>query len=379
MNRNPGNPPELRRPAEVTGRLPDRLGKPKGNDMSTALQPSAPSEPPISVTDGLLAVIERASRDSSVDIDKLERLFTLQERMLDRQAKLQFIEAKRAMRPFLPVITERGKIIIRDKVDRSKIIQETSFALFEDLNEILMPIVTEHGFDVTFRNGRSPDGKVCVYTVLSHVGGHSEETFFELPPDGSGSKNAVQAIGSSTSYAKRYGMLEILNITTKGEDDDGSKATIYKASGEPMPRAKLDGPHASKTALRTAVNEIISKVRAAQSNEEIDAILREGKETRKQADRDWPTLINGDPQVPEDVGLRGVVAIQRAALSEDGMVPGMIRSMKECDTKPSLDNWRIANADAIEALDGAEARTFQLAYDLHESVIAAMDRVTAGA
>jgi hypothetical protein len=249
---------------------------------------------PAEVTDlsgGLLEVIARAARDPSVDIDKMERLFALQERLLERQAKLEFIEAKRAMRPFLPVITERGKIIIRDKNDRNKIIQETSFALFEDLNEILMPIVTEHGFDVTFRNGRSPEGKVCVYTVLSHVGGHSEETFFELPPDGSGSKNAVQAIGSSTSYAKRYGLLEILNITTKGQDDNGETATVYQGAGRersPVARAKLAGPHMSKTALRTAVNAIIAAVRAAESAQAINDILREGKDTIDQAERDWP-------------------------------------------------------------------------------------------
>lgn len=172
---------------------------------------------------GLLEVIARAARDPNVDIDKMERLLAMQERIVERDAKIAFIEAKRAMRPELPVITQRGKIIIRDKNDRNKIIQETSFALFEDLNEIVMPIVTRHGFDISFRNGTAPDGKVRVTTVLTHSGGHAEETYFDLPHDSSGSKNAVQAIGSSTSYAKRYGLLAILNITTKGEDDDGVK------------------------------------------------------------------------------------------------------------------------------------------------------------
>jgi len=66
-----------------------------------------------------------------------------------------------------------------------------------------------------------------------------------------------------------------------------------------------------------------------------------------------------------------------APLADDSEVKPLIASMKECDTKKMLENWSIANADAIEALDGAESRTFQLAYDLHESGIAAMDNVTA--
>jgi len=49
-----------------------------------------------------------------------------------------------------------------------------------------------------------------------------------LPLDNSGSKNAVQAVGSSVSYGKRYVMAALLNITTRGEDDDGNAAAPIK-------------------------------------------------------------------------------------------------------------------------------------------------------
>ena len=42
-----------------------------------------------------------------------------------------------------------------------------------------------------------------------------------LPADISGGKNPLQAIGSSTSYGKRYTAGALLNITSRGEDDDG--------------------------------------------------------------------------------------------------------------------------------------------------------------
>lgn len=175
------------------------------------------------ISGGLLEVIARAVRDPSVDIDKMERLFALQERIMERDAKMAFVEAKRAMRPELPIITQKGHIVIRDKNDPNKIIQDTPFAKFEDINEAVMPIVTRHGFDLAFKNGLAPDGKVRVTTILSHTAGHAEDTYFDLPHDSSGSKNAVQAIGSSTSYAKRYGVIAILNLTIMGEDDDGVK------------------------------------------------------------------------------------------------------------------------------------------------------------
>lgn len=179
---------------------------------------------PISESASMLQVIERAAMNPDVDIDKMERLLAMQERIWERNAKAEFTTAKLAMRPKLPEISMRGKIIIREKGNAANIIQETPFARFEDIHEAVMPILTEHGFDLSFKNGMAPDGKVRITTILSHVSGHSEETFFDLPHDSSGSKNAVQAVGSSTSYGKRYGVLNILNINVRGQDDDGQKA-----------------------------------------------------------------------------------------------------------------------------------------------------------
>ena len=180
--------------------------------------------PPAEYGASLMDVIARAASDPSVDIDKMERLIAMQERVQANQAKVDFTAAKVTMQPYIPAIDMRGRITIRDKSDQSKIIQETAFARFEDIHQAVMPVLTSHGFDLSFRNGLSPDGKVRVTTILSHIGGHSEETYFDLPHDSSGSKNAVQAVGSSTSYAKRYGILSILNIRVAGEDDDANTA-----------------------------------------------------------------------------------------------------------------------------------------------------------
>ena len=81
--------------------------------------------------------------------------------------------------------------------------------------------------------------------VLPPREGHSEETTMPLPLDTSGSKNAVQAVGSSTSYGKRYTAAALLNLTSRGEDDDG------KASGasEPISEKQM-------AELQTLINEL---------------------------------------------------------------------------------------------------------------------------
>jgi hypothetical protein len=119
----------------------------------------------------------------------------------------------------LPVIAERGEIIGRD----GKV--QGTYALWEDINEALRPLLSRHGFALTYRTGNQ-DRHIVVTCVLSHNDGHSEQTSLALPADLTGGKNAVQAIGSLTSYGKRYTACALLNITTRGEDDDGASAGL---------------------------------------------------------------------------------------------------------------------------------------------------------
>jgi len=328
-------------------------------------------EAPIDYAGGLLAVIERAARDPSVDIDKMERLLAMQERVQQGRAKQAFTEAKIAMRPELPEVTMKGHIIIRDK-QTNVITQDTPFARFEDIHDAVVPVLSRHGFDLKFRNGLSADGKVQVTTILTHIDGHEETTDFVLPHDSSGSKNSVQAVGSSTSYGKRYGTLAILNIKVAGEDDDGEKASYKDTEGAPLSRTKLDGPHASKTALKSAIQAIRVKVQQAATVAEINALLKAERPTIDQAERDWTSLLTGDPRVPEDIGLRGDVEARREYLKRDGgMFAGMLASMRQAKTTQALAAWRAANEEIVDALDGPDARQFQRAWDEHEAQLMA--------
>jgi hypothetical protein len=159
----------------------------------------------------LMEVISRAAGDPSTDVEKLERLMGLYERITDKTAKADYSAALAAMQPKLPVVAERGT------GDKNK-----KYALWEDINDAIRPVLAEHGFALSFRVGTAPAG-MTVTGILSHRGGHQEETTMTLPLDTSGSKNAVQAVGSSTSYGKRYTAMALLNITSRGEDDDGKK------------------------------------------------------------------------------------------------------------------------------------------------------------
>ena len=161
--------------------------------------------------EAIIQVIERAALNPDVDIDKMERLLQMHERVLDRQALMAYSAAMAAMQTELPSIVERGQG------------NNGGYATLEDIVDTVRPILQRHGFAVSFRIVTQDRG-IEVTGVLMHREGHREETSMLLPADASGNKNAVQAFGSSTSYGKRYVLCALLNITTRGQDDNAATA-----------------------------------------------------------------------------------------------------------------------------------------------------------
>lgn len=180
----------------------------------------------------LISMIERAARDPNVDIDKMERLFQMRERMDEKRAAAEFWAAFAVMQPELPTVERNGAIKMNDKDEKGqktgKQKDQSKYALWEDIDEAARPVYSKHGFSLSFRISQIPE-RLTVTAVLAHRNGHREETSFSSPIDATGSKNNVQGWGSAMSYAKRYAGTAILNIVTRGQDDDG------KAAGAPAP------------------------------------------------------------------------------------------------------------------------------------------------
>lgn len=205
--------------------------------MSNSIEVAKTHPVPASESAAIIQVIERAAMNPNVDIDKMERLLQMQERIMERNARSAYAADLSRMQEHLPVIAENGRIVVRDKVTK-EIIQSTGYALWEDINEAIKPVLSSHGFALSFKTGLAADGKITVTGILSHRDGHSEETTMILPHDSTGSKNAVQAVGSSTSYGKRYTACALLNITSRGEDDDGASAAKTPDEEKVAPPAK---------------------------------------------------------------------------------------------------------------------------------------------
>lgn len=169
---------------------------------------------PVSLIDAII----RAASDPAVDADKVERLYAIHERILAQAAKTAFTTAFAQLQPKLPTIDQNGAI------KNSAGAVQSNYAKWEDINDVIKPLLDGHGFALSFRPGSGAEGRVAVTTILAHIDGHQEEATVTLPNDSSGGKNNVQGVGSAISYAKRYGAISILNITSRApadRDDDG--------------------------------------------------------------------------------------------------------------------------------------------------------------
>jgi hypothetical protein len=190
---------------------------------------------PVAVLDNSTAIIQSilaAASNPRVSTDKFKQLMELQEHMQDRAAKIAFDNALAELQPELPEIDRKGRIVIRKKDPKTgertgPIEQVTGYGRWEDINKVVKPLLAKYGFSLSFRTPIDPSGKISVTGVLAR-GGHREETTLSFQHDTGGSKNAAQAVVSSVSYGKRCTASALLNITTRGEDDDAMRSAMLE-------------------------------------------------------------------------------------------------------------------------------------------------------
>lgn len=162
--------------------------------------------------DPMVSMIERIAMDPGSDLAKLEKMMEMKERHEASQAKAQFSAAFARASAEFPSIALRGH-------DKHK---DTRYAKLEDILSGVRPVLSKHGFALSFSTEVTAD-TVTVTAELSHEAGHSKTNSMPLPRDTGAGRNAVQAVGSSQTYGQRYTAQAILGLSL-GDDDDGNAA-----------------------------------------------------------------------------------------------------------------------------------------------------------
>ena len=177
-----------------------------------------------------LAVISQAAMDPKVDPQKMHGLLDVQERMMNKQAELDFNGDFARLQADLPRITKDAQIVHKGNLI-------AKYATYEKIDEIIRPLLIKHGFGLRFNTEPTGD-KVIITATLSHRGGHSITDKIPLSIDASGAKNNVQGVGSTIAYGKRYLVGMLLNLVFEGEDDDGNAAGYSPITDEQAAQIK---------------------------------------------------------------------------------------------------------------------------------------------
>jgi hypothetical protein len=211
----------------------------------------------------LLVAFAQAASDPACNPEKMKALSDMVDKMKAEEAEVAFTESYIAMQDELPSISATGRIEIPGKGGGRG--QSTPYAKFDEIMRVVKPILRAHKFALMVVSEPNPSGVgVVVRGTLARVHEtqygkttHAKQTIIAVPLENSGSKNNVQGIGSSLSYAKRYACIQLLNIISHAEiDDDRDGAGPKKkaaAKDEPEvadPNAPISGAQA-KILLQT--------------------------------------------------------------------------------------------------------------------------------
>ncbi len=164
----------------------------------------------VSVEGFLQAAIEKG-----IDPDGLEKLVNLQERILDRNAEMQFNEAMHKFQ------SKCKAVMVNSTAKTNKF--SWKYASLDHIATTIQPWLDECGLSYKFER-ETKDNKTDVICVAKHIGGHKEKASFPLLEDVNAVVNDMQKHASANNYAKRQALTMVLGITVTEFDDDANTA-----------------------------------------------------------------------------------------------------------------------------------------------------------
>ncbi len=197
---------------EVTKKTTE-LVKPDKQDMTPVQNDST----------AIIQMIERAATNPDVDIEKMERLLVMVERMNEQKAEAAFNAAMSTAQAEMRQVS----------VDAENPQTDSKYASYSALDKVLRPIYTKHGFSLSFDTGiGAEDNWVRVICIVSHIAGFSRSPHVDLPADGLGPKGSpvmtrTHATGGAMTYGMRYLLKMIFNVAVSEDDNDGNQPLEY--------------------------------------------------------------------------------------------------------------------------------------------------------
>ncbi len=169
-------------------------------------------EPQAAITP--MTLIERAA-SSGASVEMLQQLFELKLRVEADEARKAFNLAMASFKAKPPRISKNKHV----KFGNTEYDHATLDEVTDKITAALSAVGIAHKWAV-----KQDAAQISVSCILTHAQGHSETTTLTAGADASGSKNAIQAIGSAVTYLQRYTLLAATGLAVAGSDNDGQGA-----------------------------------------------------------------------------------------------------------------------------------------------------------
>lgn len=195
----------------------------------------------------MIDIIAKAAADPNIDVDKMDRLLSMHERISAKQAEQEYARAMSAAQAEMrPIATDAENPQTSSK-----------YASHAALDKALRPIYTKHGFSLSYDTGDCPkdDHIRCILNVF-HEAGHLRQHHIDVPIvttgiHGKAMMTLTHATFSATSYGNRYLLRFAFNIAVGEADDDGNAAGMETLSEGQIAdlEAKIEEVGANKDAF----------------------------------------------------------------------------------------------------------------------------------
>jgi hypothetical protein len=199
------------------------------NAANLAVVGPAETIPVKSETAAMIGMVERLARDPSIPMERIQGLMDMARELRREQAEEAFNEAMAAaQREMTPIARDSFNPQTRSK-----------YASYNATDRAIRPIYTRHGLAVSFDEAPdAPEGFVRVLAFVSR-GRHTRTHHYDSPIVTKGLKgNDMMTLthgrASAVTYAKRYLVGMIFNLST-GDDDDGIAHSSADDSGPISP------------------------------------------------------------------------------------------------------------------------------------------------
>jgi hypothetical protein len=153
---------------------------------------------------------------SGMDPATIKALMDLRDRDEATQARKAFVTALNAFKADPPAIFKNKQVSFGGA-------GKTAYkhATLDNVSGAIGAGLAKVGISHRWETEQMEGGLIRVTCVLTHAMGHSERVPLQAMPDTSGSKNSIQAVGSTVTYLQRYTLLAATGMAVQDQDDDG--------------------------------------------------------------------------------------------------------------------------------------------------------------